>query len=281
MKTDKQMSQNILCRVNEIKEERRAVKSGILTLAAITCAFALIIASVFSFYFGSSPLTDKNLSATADGARRTGTFLMVASAAYETETLINKDADVVLPLGGILTAKNTNESSFSEKDMIMLELKEKLLNLYGKDCDWHIRGIQEDSTVYFGTADFLKLKVEDSESVDNISISCTENGTLTVRTKSKHDSSLSEYIKTARYGSTITVTGKEYAEIFEKIDGIRIEWFLSDSMVNIFKASPDTPLSKVKDEITVKIDYTDGSTEIYTVSLSFDDNGLLSAKCCF
>ncbi len=282
MKTDKQMAQNILCRVNEIKEERRTTKNSLLSLAAATCAFVFILAAVFSLYFESTPFTDKNIAATTETAPRRSAFIMVASAAYETETLINKDADVILPLGGILTAKATKGMSNEEKDTVMLGLKERLLELYGKDCNWMLKGVQEDTTVYFGTADYLKVKAEDSESIDNITISCTENGKLTVSDKSKLGSALpSEYIKTVKQGATVTVTGKEYAEIYGKADGIRIEWFLSDEMINSFKASPDIPLSAVKDEITVKIDYTDGSTEKYTVSLSFDDNGILSAKCSF
>lgn len=281
MKTDKEMANNILCKVNEIKEERKAFRNGILSLTALTCAFALILASVFSLYFGNTPKANTNSSVTTETAPRKSAFLMVASAAYETETLINKDSDVILPLGGILTAERTEGMTAEGKDTVMLELKERLLELYGKDCNWFIKGIQEDSTVYFGTADFLKIKVDDSQSVNSVSISCTENGKLTVSDESKLGSSPSEYIKTIKQGASITVTGKEYTELYEKADGISIEWFLSDEMIKTFKASPDTPLSTVKDEITVTINYTDGTTEKYTVSLTFDDDGILSAKCCF
>lgn len=282
MKTDKEMSHSILCRVNEIKSERKAVRNGILSLAALTCAFVFIMAAVFSLYTENTSFTDKSTAVTTEAAPRRSVFLMVASAAYETETLINKDTDVILPMGGILTAKDTKGMTNEEKDTVMLSLKKRLLELYGKDCSWMLRGVQEDTTVYFGTADCLKVKAEDSESIDSITISCTENGKLTVSDKSKLGSALpSEYIKTVKQGETVTVTGKEYAEIYGKADGIRIEWFLSDGMINTFKASPDTPLSAVTDEITVKIDYTDSSTEKYTVSLSFDDDGILSAECSF
>lgn len=282
MKTDKQMAQNILCRVNEIREERRTIKNSLLTLTAVTCAFALMLTSVFSLYFGRSPLSDSTTSAAAEGAQRKSAFLLVAGAAYETETLINKEADVILPLGGILTAKDTKGMTNEEKDTVMLGLKDRLLELYGKECSWTLKGVQEDTTVYFGTADYLKVKAEDSGSIDSITISCTENGKLTVSDKSKLGSALpSEYIRTVKQGASITVTGKEYAEIYGKADGIRIEWFLSDEMISALKESPDTPLSTVNDEITVIINYTDGSTEKYTVSLSFDDDGILSAKCSF
>lgn len=281
MKTNREMANDILCKVNSIKEERRMMKNRMGRVAALSCVFALIFVAVFSLFIGGTSTDDRFVSASSENTPPKKAFLMVANAAYETETVINKDADVTLPMGGILVAKDTKGMTFSEKDTVMLELKERLIQLYGKDCDWHLRGIQEDTTVYFGTADYLKVKIENPDSVDKISISCTDNGIITVSDKSKLEGLLSEYIKTIKQGTSITVTGKEYAEIYEKTDGIPIDWFLSESLVNTFKTSPDTPLSTVKDEITVKINYTDGSEETYTISLSFDDEGMLSAKCNF
>lgn len=281
MKTDREMAQDILCKVNDIKKERRIMRNGILGLTALTCAFALIFMSVFSFYYSKTQPESLTASATTEASPRTSAFLMVASAASESETPVIYGSDVTLPMGGILIAENTKGMTSEKKDAIMLRLKERLLSLYGKDCAWLLKGTQEDVTVYFGTADILKLKIENCESVDNVTISCTDNGKLTVSDKSKLGSSPSEYIKTVKQGASITVTGKEYAEIYGKAEGMRIEWFLSDNMTDIFRASPDTPLSAVKDEITVKINYSDGSNETYTVSFSFDDEGMLSAKCTY
>ncbi|MBQ7116693.1 MAG: hypothetical protein IJN88_00630 [Clostridia bacterium] len=281
MKTDREMANDILCKVNSMKEERRMMKNRMGRVAALSCVFALIFVAVFSLFIGGTTTDEKFASATSENTPPKKAFLMVANAAYETETVINKDADVTLPMGGILIAKDTKGMTFSEKDTVMLELKERLIQLYGKDCDWHLRGIQEDTTVYFGTADYLKVKIENPDSVDKISISCTDSGIITVSDKSKLGGSLSEYIKTIKQGTSITVTGKEYTEIYEKTDGICIEWFLSEIITDAFMTSPDMPLSEVEDEITISINYTDGSAEDYTVSFSFNDEGMLSAKCSF
>lgn len=281
MKTDKDMAQDILCKINDIKTERRLTRNRICKCTAITCVFALIFVAVFSFFIGGTTIKNEGTTTMSKNISNKRAFLMVASAAYETETVVNKGADVTLPMGGILMAKDTKGMTFSEKDTVMLELKERLIQLYGKDCNWHLRGIQEDTTVYFGTADYLKVKIENPDSVDKISISCTDSGIITVSDKSKLGGLLSEYIKTIKQDTSITVTGKEYAEIYEKTDGICIEWFLSEIIKDAFMTSPDMPLSEVEDEITISINYTDGSEETYTVALAFDDKGMLTAKCSF
>ncbi len=281
MKTDKEMAQGILCRVNDIREERKIMRNRILGFTAFTCAFAIMFVSVFSFNSNNTQSKNQATSAITENSPHRSAFLVVASAASESETTVNKSYDVTLPMGGILMAEDTKGMTPNEKDAVMQRLKDRLLSLYGKDCNWLLKGRQEDTTVYFGTADIIKIKIENGEHVDNVTISCTENGILTVSDKSKLGGSLSEYNKTIKQGTSITVTGKEYEELYKGIDGIRIEWFLSDSLLNTFNVSPDTPLSAVKDEITVKINYTDGSEETYTVSLSFDEDGMLSAKSSF
>ncbi len=281
MKTDKEMAHDILCKVNDIKTERKLMRNRICRVTAFSSVFALIFVAVFFLSISGTPIEEKNTSPLVEGVSHKNSFLMVANAAYETETVINKCTDVSLPLGGILIAKDTKGMTFSEKDTVMLDLKERLIQFYGKDCNWLLKGIQNDTTVYFGTADCLKLKIEDAEKVDNISISCTDNGTLTVSDKSKLGGLPSEYIKTIKQGTLITVTGKEYTEFYAKEDGIGIEWFLSEILTDAFNSSPDMPLSTVKDEINIKINYNDGNAENYNISLSFDDDGMLSAKCSF
>ncbi|MBQ3136753.1 MAG: hypothetical protein IJB74_04645 [Clostridia bacterium] len=281
MKTDREMANDILCKVNDIKTERRLTRNRICKCTAITCTFALIFVAVFSLFIGGTTIKNEGTTTIAENISNKRAFLMVANAAYETETIINKDADVTLPMGGILMVKDTKGMTFSEKDTVMLELKKRLIQLYGKDCNWHLHGIQEDTTVYFGTADRLKVKIEDTDSVDNISVSCTGNGKLTVSDKSKLGGLPSEYIKTVKQGTLITVTEKEYTEFYAKNDGMEIDWFLSEILTDAFNSSPDMPLSEVEDEITISINYTDGSSEAYTVSFSFNDEGMLSAKCSF
>lgn len=282
MKTDKEMTQDILNHVKNIKKERTIMKKRIYKLTAISCAFAMIFIAAFAFFnTGVNTLPDNSNNVDVnDGATHLNKnfFVMVANAADYTETLLNKEANVKIPLGGILMVEDTKGLSGSEKDAVMLKLKNRLSELYGLDNGWHLVGSQEETTIYFGTADYLKLKVEDADSVENVIISCTENGRLTISAKSLLGSVLpSEYIATVKQGTSITLTGKEYKELYGKDDGMSIDWFLSESMKDTFKSAPETPLSSVNDIITVTINFVDGTNETFAVELNFDDEGMLSS----
>lgn len=282
MKTDKEMTQDILNHVKNIKKERTIMKKRIYKLTAISCAFAMIFIAAFAFLnTGINTLPDNSDNVDVnDGTMQINRnfFVMVANAADHTETLLNKEANVKIPLGGILMVEDTAGMSASEKDAVMLNLKSRLSALYGLDNGWHLVGSQEETTIYFGTADYLKLKVEDADSVENVIISCTENGKLTISAKSLLGSVLpSEYIATVKQGTSITITGKEYKELYGKDDGMTIDWFLSESMKDTFKSAPETPLSSVNDIITVTINFVDGTNETFAIELNFDDEGILSS----
>lgn len=283
MKTDKEMTQDILNHVKNIKKERTIMKKRIYKLTAISCAFAMIFIAAFAFFnTGINTLLDNSNNVDVnDGATHLNRnfFVMVANAADGTETVINKESGVKLPLGGILMVEDTKGLSSSEKDAVMLNLKSRLSELYGLDNGWHLVGSQEETTIYFGTADYLKLKVEDADSVENVIIFCTEKGKITISDKSLLGSALpSEYIATVKQGTSITLTGKEYKEIYGKDDGMTIDWFLSESMKDTFKSAPETPLSSVNDIITVTINFVDGTNETFAVELNFDDEGILSSS---
>ena len=286
MKTDKEMTRDILNHLNNVKKEKVIMKRRIYKLTALSCAFALIFIAAFAFIISAdvNSLPD-NSDPTAAYSKNDRThlnrnfFVMVANAAEDTETVLNKDVNVKIPLCGILMVKDTKGWSASDKDAVMLELKERLLRLYGKDKGWRLTGSQEEATVYFGTADYLKLMIEESDSVDSINIYCTENGRLSVSDKSVL-SSPSKYVGTLKQGTSITLTGKEYKEIYGKEDGMRIDWFISEKMINTFNVAPETPLSSVSDVITVAINFADGTNETFSIKLDFDDEGMLAASFC-
>ena len=87
----------------------------------------------------------------------------------------------------------------------------------------------------------------------------------------------SEFIKTIKQGTSITFTGKEYKEIYGKDNGMPVEWFLSEKMINAFQADPCIPLSSVNDKIEVTINFIDGTSESFAVELAFDDDGMLTS----
>ena len=49
MKTDKEMTQNILNRVNNVKKERTVMKRKIYKITALSCALAIVFIAAFTF----------------------------------------------------------------------------------------------------------------------------------------------------------------------------------------------------------------------------------------
>lgn len=274
MKTDRDMTENILTRVADIRTARENRNRTIRKVAGVSCAFALIFALTVGFFgSGTSKLSEGSNPVTQSNANK-GFFLMVANAADESETSYSKEKNVILPLGGILQIKNTNGMSAEDINRMSYELKLRLENLYGIDKGFHIRSAESAVAVHFGTADKLRLKIADPSAVDCVTLSCTDKGKLTVFDEAAMGGKPSEFIKTVKEGTAMVVTADEYMN-YAKGEGMHIRWFLSDSY--IAELDENTMLSEISDTISGKVTYIDGTEEDFTISLTFDDEGKLTA----
>lgn len=277
MKSNNEMAQDILFKVSNIKRERELKRNRLCRVSVIALALVLLTALSFSFSLNSPKTqTHTDISSSTGSEQNKNSFLVVANATHQTETVIKKGNNLSVPFGGMLIVKRTPNQTVEEMDAVMLELASKLTELYGKDNGCQIFGNQGKTTVYFGTADYLKLKTENPSSIEKITLSCSENGRLSISAKDALGS-LGEFTKSIRRGEEITLTGKEYKEIYSKDGAMLIDWFLSESLLNSLQEEPDTPLSSISDEIKINISYIDGSEESFCVLLEFDDNGTLKA----
>lgn len=276
MKTDRDMVENILNRVDEIKSARAQRSKMIRKTTSITCVIALIFAMAMSFITGSAPVIpeESTSDATTSSVRvNKGFFLMVANAADD-ETTYYKESDVNIPLGGILQIKNTKGMSREAINKMSYELKLRLEELYGLDDGFQIIGLEEDVAVHFGTADKLRFKLADPSAVDCVTLTCTDNGKLTVFDETAMGK-IKEFTKTIKEGNEITITADEYMNIYDKGKGVHIEWFLSESYAK--QLTEETTLSEINDTITGKVAYKDGTEELFTIKLNFDDEGSLTS----
>ena len=274
MKTDRDMTENILNRVTEIKTVRAQRKRTIQKIASVTCVIALMFAMTTTFFGNRVPELpeDSTVSETQAGANK-GFLLMVANAADESVATYSKENNVNIPLGGILQIKDTKGMSSEDVNKINYELKLRLEELYGLYEGFSITGLEGEVAVYFGTADKLRFKVEYPSAVDYITFSCSDKGELTIY----DDSKISGLHKTVKEGAEITVTADEYA-IYDKGEGMHLRWFLSDSYIETL--TENTALSDISDTITGKVKYIDGTEELFTIALNFDDEGSLKATYC-
>lgn len=276
MKTDRDMAENILNRVDEIKSSRAQRSKMIRKTTSITCVIALIFAMAMSFFTGSAPVIpeDSTSDATTSSVQvNKGFFLMVANAADD-ETTYYKESDVNIPLGGILQIKNTKGMSREAINRMSHELKLRLEELYGLDDGFQIIGLEEDVAVHFGTADKLRFKLADPSAVDCVTLTCTDNGKLTVFDETAMGK-IKEFTKTIKEGNEIKITADEYMNIYDKGKGVHIEWFLSESYAK--QLTEETQLSEINDTITGRVAYKDGTEELFTIKLNFDDEGSLKS----
>ena len=276
MKTDRDMAENILNRVDEIKSARAQRSKMIRKTTRITCVIALIFAMAMSSFTGSAPVIPEESTSDATTSSvqvNKGFFLMVANAADD-ETTYYKESDVNIPLGGILQIKNTKGMSREAINKMSYELKLRLEELYGLDDGFQIIGLEEDVAVHFGTADKLRFKLADPSAVDCVTLTCTDNGKLTVFDETAMGK-IKEFTKTIKEGNEITITADEYMNIYDKGKGVHIGWFLSESYAK--QLTEETALSEINDTITGKVAYKDGTEELFTIKLNFDDEGSLTS----
>ena len=276
MKTDRDMAENILNRVDEIKSARAQRSKMIRKTTSITCVIALIFAMAMSSFTGSAPVIPEESTSDATTSSvqvNKGFFLMVANAADD-ETTYYKESDVNIPLGGILQIKNTKGMSREAINKMSYELKLRLEELYGLDDGFQIIGLEEDVAVHFGTADKLRFKLADPSAVDCVTLTCTDNGKLTVFDETAMGK-IKEFTKTIKEGNEITITADEYMNIYDKGKGVHIGWFLSESYAK--QLTEETKLSEINDTITGKVAYKDGTEELFTIKLNFDDEGSLTS----
>lgn len=280
MRSDKDMAENILRKVNMMNEKKATRKNIITKTAAFALAFVMLAAAGITLFNGNTPLApdnsgDSTITSVTSNIPNKNFCLIVANAATATETTLGKESNVSVPLGGILFVKDTRGMSDLDINKIPYELKVKLQALYGTESGWKIHGESGETALYFGTMDHIRIKLDNPDTVEKITLSCTENGNLTVGDETLI-ASPGAYIQTVKTGKTIIVTGEEYKIVYAQNDGMTFDWFVSETLKETLKANPAMPLSEISDLITGTITYTDGTQDSFTLTLTFDNDGNLA-----
>lgn len=283
MRSNEKMSEDILEKISSIEQRKKQQKKIATKTIGSFFAFALVLFIGFSLFGNNATLppvtesTNTQESSASKSADKTFSIIVANAAENNDEIKLHKESSISIPLGGILFVNDTKNMSSEEISFLYYQVKCRLQELYGREKGWHITGKDDDAiAVYFGTMDYLKLNISDADAIDNVTLTCEKNGKLTVDDKSLIGLSLKEYIHTVKTGNEITITGEEYKTLYAKNDGLVFYWTPSDELHESFKNAPDTPLSTVTDTITGTITYTDGTEETFTITLSFDDNGILT-----
>ncbi len=77
------------------------------------------------------------------------------------------------------------------------------------------------------------------------------------------------------------IPAKQYVELYgnrnENEQGMCIFWNWSSELFDMLNENPSLPLSAIKDIITFTVKYNDGTSDSFTVEISFDDSGEMHA----
>lgn len=283
MKSNEEFTAAILAKAETIEAGKRRIRNTFIKTGIGALAVALILSASFGFtgHINRVPQsTDAPIIESSETVSLVSKgFVLVADCAYDSSKEIKsseKGFNVSIPVGGVLDVRNTSTMTSDEISKISYELKTKLQHLYGTDADWHISGNTDNcASVLFATSGKLKLILPENSSAESIILSCTDNGNIMISDESKlmH----SGYVDTIKTGNNITVTADEYKKMYGISDGMFINWKPSDKLDNTLSENTDTDLSSISDTITAAVNYTDGSSEYFAISITFDADGTLHA----
>ncbi|MBR3766943.1 MAG: hypothetical protein IKL10_01715 [Clostridia bacterium] len=286
MKSDKTMAEDILERVSVIETKKAHRKKTFYKATASLGAFALILVAAFTFLNNTPaplPSSDESLSPieTTAPAIRKGFSFVVANAAETDENYevwsFRHESNMALPLGGILLVKDITGMSSDSISRIPHELHLRLEEIYGENDTFSVRGNSAPPTaIYFGTIGKMAVKTEDASALQSIEISCSDTGKVTIQDISSIFNS-DDFLESFNQGKYVSVSGEEYAKRYDNEEGMYFYWLPSEETEALLIAEPQTDLSTITDTITVKVNYTDGTSEQFTLTLSFDDEGILTS----
>ncbi len=291
MKSDKKMTENILERVSVIEAQKTHKRKTLYKISASLGAFALILAAAFIFLNNTPDIPHKNNDNTIQTPDDTtapsiqkGFSFVVANAAETDEDYkifnFSNESNMILPLGGILQVTDIRGLSPHSVSIMSHNLIERLEEKYGENKTFSVFGSETQPTaIHFGTLGQMAVKTDDASALESIVISCTDNGKITVHDIYAAAMGDSEgFLKSHKEGQEITVSGEEYLKHYDsREEGMLFDWFVSQETEDMLRSNPDAPLSEINDIITVTVNYTDSTSEQFTLTLEFDDNGILTS----
>lgn len=295
MKSDRKMAQDILNRVNEENKIRLDRKKTALKITGTAMALTLVAAAAFSFMNTEKTVTpttsanntvsssvQENKAPVASQLNKQYSFLIANASETEEAYEIfeyTTESNLTLPFAGILQVTDIRGLSPHSVSIMSHNLIERLEEKYGENKTFSVFGSETQPTaIHFGTLGQMAVKTEDASALESIVISCTDNGEITVHDIYAAAMGDSEgFLKSHKEGQEITVSGEEYLKHYDsREEGMLFDWFISQETEDMLRSNPDAPLSEINDKITVTINYKDGTSEQFTLTLSFDDDGILT-----
>lgn len=158
-------------------------------------------------------------------------------------------AGVTMPVAWMVRVRDVRGLSEAERTKALLEERAFIAALKENNPAWgsFVSENKTDRTIITEACNgFLSLDLKDFYQVSDWDVETTGTG---------------------RVGRTHFISNCDMPS------SIFLDWRLSYQTVQMLDKEPDTPLSTIRDTITVTIDYKDGSQEILTFYITLDDEG--------
>ena len=259
MKSYREMTESVLEKAGtEIKKKERRRRNGLLITASSLC-FALLL-TVLGMGMERSMTMQPGLSAdVTDALQPTQQAKVKITYLTDVEDQTTQESvspDVSVPLGAMIRIRDIRGLSEEEVDNARQEEMSiaKEFGITGKSSytKWeypgHITTIVSNGGI---TLDF-----SDCATVENVAVETTEVGLVT---KSAH-----------LYGPN-----QEDTIYWPNVREADFRWSISSEFAFALDEDPTIPLESIRDVITIKIDYTDGTEETLVFDITVNEEGYI------
>lgn len=243
MKSYEEMTDAVLRRAGVEKAAQKRRQKKITVAAVCMCVAALV---VFAGARSALPTEEKE-----SRDPRVSVFCVTASAADQRQEMVKSER---LPYNAVIRVHDIAGLGELELQELREADKEYAEQIAGQNTDdygnldWSIASPGSDkvmvTTIFVGS---YYLTVDDYSQIQEVTSTTTEIGWTAQHLTDYYDPSMR--------------------------DGVGITWGLSDVGFDMIEKDPDMALSKIKDTITVTVEFKDGSKDVVTIDITVDDDG--------
>lgn len=271
------IDENLIAR-SESKERIIKMKNkNIIFKRILPVAACLAIAAGTMFGLSGNIGINYNTEKSSSASRASCFGLVIASAKDDGTVSYNmidmgKGYGIELPIKCRFKIERVKGFSVEEKNKIFDRLVAEDYE-YSKNANGSYSGTTslsetENSIYTVNSVEYFSFNITKPELLKKITVSGSGNYFFTKNTSTTVTGGADE-------GRTLTIIGDEY----RADNSTGIMWTPSEELIEEFENNEALKVSDIQDSLKFTAFYTDGTTEVITVDISFDGNGIMKAVC--
>ena len=284
MKTNREMTDSILQRASQIAHRQKIARKRLAGIIAGTLCLIIILGLTLAPW-GSAEVgehliampTTQSTEATQDKTIIALENIYFLSAAEEGGSIISLQPDMTVPVNSMFRVRNLRGMKESEKEKAIEEekqFKEEFKKQYGNsDGGWYSMSVLPE--IIFENGQF---KVYDGVIIQYLSGGKASLVLPNAEEIKSFDSETTGVLRVnggyGTYNRDVTIgEGEGAVTIPGGSFRIYLHLYMGDEMFNTFKHHPDTPLSTLKDTITITVHYKNGTQGTAKIDVAVEDDG--------